>query len=201
MDRVATILRDSTAARHGRPWRVATRALTILAVIAATLAGCYLGFVNYRQDRQLSVGEIRLSISPGHTGSLDVYVPLVDWGVRFEAIRLPARLRVDLRTVDRSALERIADGGSVDLQQVRREARDAIASYLRALIVLVTLCGLGLGTLVALAIRSRAGPSLKVTLGATAATAIALGVALVILLPPRGPIDTPQYYAYGADIP
>ena len=43
--------RSAFAARHGRPWRVATRALTILAVIAATLAGCYLGFVNYRQDR------------------------------------------------------------------------------------------------------------------------------------------------------
>ena len=108
---------------------------------------------------------------------------------------------MDLRTVDRAALQRVADGGSVDLQTVRGEARDAIASYLRALILVVTLCALGLGILVALAVRSRAGPGLKVTIGAAVTTAIALGVALVVLLPPRGAMDTPQYYAYGADIP
>ena len=173
----------------------------VLVVVVATLLGGFLAFVSYRQDRDLSVGGIRLSVSPGHTGSLDIYVPLVDWGARFESIRVPARLRVDLRTVDRAALQRVADGGSVDLQAVRAEARDAIANYLRALILVVTLCALGLGVLVALATRNRAGPSLKVTLGAAATTAIALGIALVVLLPPRGPMDTPQYYAYGADIP
>ena len=78
----------------------------MLAVIAATLAGGYLALVSFRQDRELSIGGIRLSVSPGHTGSLDVYVPLVDWGARFESIRLPARLRVDVRTVDRDALQR-----------------------------------------------------------------------------------------------
>ena len=181
--------------------RDGARVGTVLAVVVATLLGGYLALVSYRQDRELSVGGIRLSVSPGHTGSLDIYVPLVDWGARFESIRAPARLRVDLRTVDRAALQRVADGGSVDLQTVRGEARDAIASYLRALILVVTLCALGLGILVALAVRSRAGPGLKVTIGAAVTTAIALGVALVVLLPPRGAMDTPQYYAYGADIP
>ena len=181
--------------------RDGARVGTVLAVVVATLLGGYLALVSYRQDRELSVGGIRLSVSPGHTGALDIYVPLVDWGARFESIRAPARLRVDLRTVDRAALQRVADGGSVDLQTVRGEARDAIASYLRALILVVTLCALGLGMLVALAVRSRAGPGLKVTIGAAVTTAIALGVALVVLLPPRGEMDTPQYYAYGADIP
>ena len=80
------------------------------------------------------MGEIRLSVSPGHTGALDLYAPLVDWGVRFEAIRLPVRLRVDLRTVDRLVVERVANGEPVDVRAVRSEARDAIAGYLRALI-------------------------------------------------------------------
>jgi predicted phosphodiesterase len=199
---VATSLQHrADAARHGRPWRVATRALTILAVIAATLAGSYLGFVNYRQDRQLSVGEIRLSISPGHTGSLDVYVPLVDWGARFEAIRLPARLRVDLRTVDRSVLQRVAGGDTLDVADVRVEARDAIATYLRELIAVVLLCGLSLGVLTAFAVRHRAGPKLRYTTAAAATTAAGVTVALIVLLPPRGDIDQPQYYAHGADIP
>src|SRR5918998_3744128 len=197
----STLTEPVARAAPARKGRAVLRVAAVLAVVAATLAGGYLAFVSYRQDRELSVGGIRLSVSPGHTGSLDLYVPLVDWGARFESIRLPARLRVDLRTVDRQALERIADGGTVDLDTVRAEARDAIASYLRALILVVTLCALGHGTLVALAVRSRAGPSLKVTLGAATTTAVGVGVALVVLLPPRGPMDTPQYYAYGADIP
>ncbi len=106
--------------RHGRTWRVAARALTVLAVIAATLAGGYLALVSFRQDRELSIGGIRLSVSPGHTGSLDVYVPLVDWGARFESIRLPARLRVDVRTVDRDALQR---GGGRRRRSTSRDVR------------------------------------------------------------------------------
>jgi len=201
---MASTLPDRTSAasvRHTRPWRAAARALPVLAVIAATLAGGYLALVSFRDDRQLSVGEIRLSVSPGHTGSLDVYVPLVDWGARFESIRLPARLRVDVRTVNRDALERVADGGSVDISDVRDEARDAIASYLRTLIAVVAFCGLSLGLLTAFAVRHRAGPRLRFTIAAAAGTTLAIGIGFVVLLPPRGQMDTPQYYAYGADIP
>ena len=187
--------------RHGRPWRAGARALTIAAVIAATLAGGYLALVSYSQERALSVGEIRLSVSPGHRGALDVYVPLVDWGARFEAIRFPVRLRVDLRTVDRASLQRVAGGAKLDVGAVRREARDAIASYLRGLILVVCLCALALGLLTAFAVRNRTGPRLRYTVAATSLTTLALGIALVVLLPPRGEIDTPQYYAYGSDIP
>jgi predicted phosphodiesterase len=173
----------------------------VLAVIVATFAGGYLAFVSFRQDRELSVGGIRLSVSPGHTGSLDVYVPLVDWGARFESIRLPARLRVDLRTVNRDALERVADGGSLDIADVRADARDAIAAYLRTLIGVVGFCALALGLLMAFAVRHRAGPRLRYLVITAVGTTLAIMVALVVFLPPRGEMDEPQYYAYGADIP
>src|ERR671921_864243 len=110
--------------------RRARRVLAVLLVAFATFGGGYLALVTVRQDRELSVGGIRLSVSPGHTGALDVYVPLVDWGARFEAIRLPARLRIDLRTVDRQTVARVANGAPLDVRDVRTEARDAIASYL-----------------------------------------------------------------------
>ena len=162
--------------------------LTIAAVVAATLAGGYLALVSYSQDRALSVGEIRQSVSPGHKGALDVYVPLVDWGARFEAIRLPARLRVDLRTVDRDALQRLADGGALDVADVRGEARDAIASYLRTLIAVV-----GLRARARPADRVRGpppgGPRLRYTRRDRRRTALGHRVALVVLIPPRGEID------------
>jgi len=177
------------------------RLLAVLAVVAATLAGGYLALVSFRQEKELSVGSIRLSVSPGHKGALDLYVPLVDWGARFEAIRLPARLRVDLRTVDRGALETVAQGAPLDVGAVRAEARDAIAGFLRALIAVVCLAGLALGVLTAFAVRHHHSPRLRWTIAASAATTVAIGVALVVLLPPRGEIAKPQYYAYGADIP
>ena len=177
------------------------RVLAVLAVVAATLAGGYLALVSYRQDRQLSVGSIRLSVSPGHKGALDLYVPLVDWGARFESIRLPARLRVDLRTVDRDALLTVAQGAPLDVGAVRGEARDAIAGYLRTLIAIVCLAGFALGVLAAFAVRHHHSPRLRWTIAAAGATAVAAGVALALLLPPRGEIAKPEYYAYGADIP
>jgi len=180
---------------------LARRALAVAAVLLATLAGGYGALATFAQTKELSVGQIRLSVSPGHRGALDVYVPLVDWGARFEAIRLPARLRVDLRTVDRRTVTKVAQGGALDVREVRGEARDAIASYLRALIGVCVLAALALGLLVAFAIRGGAGPRLRFTSAVAVAVALAGGVALLVLLPPRGAIDRPQYYAYGADIP
>ena len=169
--------------------------------MVATLAGSYLALVSFRQDRELSVGAIRLSVSPGHKGALDIYVPLVDWGARFEAIRLPARLRIDLKTVDRDVVKKVAAGGQLDVQTVRKGARDAIATYLRNLILLVFLCGGSLGVLVAFAVRGGATPKLRYTTGTAIVTATLIAIALVTLLPPRGAIDKPQYYAFGPDIP
>ena len=183
------------------PLTHARRALTVLLVLLATLAGGYGALATFAQTKNLSVGEIRLSVSPGHTGALDLYVPLVDWGARFEAIRLPVRLRVDLRTVDRATVTKVAQGGSLDVAAVRDEARDAIASYLKLLIAVTTLAALALGLLVAFAVRGGAGPRLRWTIAAATVTALGIGIALVVLIPPRGEIDRPQYYAHGADIP
>src|SRR3954471_14730731 len=110
------------------------RALSLTLVLVATCAGGYLALVGYHQSRTLSVGEIRMSMSPGHRGALDVYVPLVDWGARFEAIRAPIRLRVDLQTVNRPLATSLAEGRPLNVEQVRAEARDALARYLKTLI-------------------------------------------------------------------
>lgn len=95
----------------------------------------------------------------------------------------------------------MAAGGRVDVAQVRSEARDTIAAFLRALIAVTALCAAALGALTALAVRGGAAPRLRLTITTALATAAGLAVALVVLLPPRGPIDTPQYYAFGSDVP
>jgi predicted phosphodiesterase len=182
--------------------RIARHIAAVVLVVAATWLGGFIALKTYTQTQDLSVGRVQISVEPGHKGALDLYVPLVDWGVRFEdAIRLPVRLHVDLRTVDRDAVARVANGGSFDLQEVRGEARDAIKNYLMNLIGITIAGALALGVLVAFALRARSGPRLRYKIAAAVATAAIVGAALILFLPPRGKISDPQYYAFGPDIP
>ncbi len=103
--RPAARLRRAGAAAGGR-WRRSA---------AASLA-----LATFREDKQLPVATVRLSVQLNEPGALGIYVPLVDWGVRFGAVRLPVQLRVDVRRVDRAAAERIARNRSVDLSRCAR---------------------------------------------------------------------------------
>jgi predicted phosphodiesterase len=76
---------------------------------------------------------------------------------------------------------------------LRKQAHDAIAGYLRLAIAIAILSGVALGALVARVVRGGWIP--------VAATGVLIAVGLVVLLPPRGALDHPQYYAYGPDIP
>jgi predicted phosphodiesterase len=170
-------------------------------VVIAVLGGGLLALATYSAERDLSVGRIELSVQPFHKGALDLYVPLVDWGARFSAVRLPARLSVDVRTVNRQAAQRVAGGQLPDVEAVRQEARDGVASYLRELVLIVFLCGLAAGLVVALAVRGLGAPRLRWLFATAGGTAVAGFLALALLLPPRGEIADPEYYANGPDIP
>jgi predicted phosphodiesterase len=181
--------------------RTVRSAAAVALVVIAVLGGGLLALVTYSAERDLSVGRIELSVEPFHPGALDLYVPLVDWGARFSAVRLPARLKIDVRTVDRDAAERVANGELPDVRAVRHEARDAVASYLRVLLMVVFLCALAAGLVVALAVRGRGVLRLRWLFAAAGGTALAGVLALFLLLPPRGEIADPEYYANGPDIP
>jgi predicted phosphodiesterase len=184
-------------------WAVRTiRSVAAVAlVVIAGLGGGLLALATYSAERDLSVGRIELSVQPFHKGALDLYVPLVDWGARFRAVRFPARLSVDVRTVDREAAQRVAEGELPDVEAVRDEARDAMASYLRVLLLVVFLCALAAGLVVALAVRGHGAPRLRWLFLTAGGTAFAGCLALALLLPPRGEIADPEYYANGPDIP
>jgi hypothetical protein len=175
--------------------------LALALVVLATLAGGLGALSVYRSDRSLSVGTIRLSTDLGHRGSLDIYVPLVDWGVRFPVVRFPARLTTSLRTLDRKRVAEIANGRRPSVEDVRAEARDEIASYVRRLILVVLVASLASGALVSLALPGGSAPRLRVMLIAGGGTGVVLSLALAILLPPRGHLDAPEYYANGSDVP
>jgi len=69
------------------------------------------------------------------------------------------------------------------------------------LLLVVFAAGLAAGLVVALAVRGRAAPRLRWLFAAAGGTALAGCLALALLLPPRGEISDPEYYANGPDIP
>ena len=176
------------------------RAAALLLVSLPTVAATVGAMAVCTLERDLSVGTVRLSTDPGHSGALDIYVPLVDWGVRFDAVRLPARLSLDLRSLNRTAVAEVARGRDPDVEALRDEAEEAIGDYIRLLLAFAALSALALGVLMALALRGRAAP-LRLTLPAVFAWVVVAGLAIMFLLPPRGAIQDPEYYANGPDIP
>lgn len=176
-------------------------ALAVLLVVVATVAGGVLALETFTQERSLSVGRIDLNVDVGHHGALDLYVPLVDWGVRFDTVRLPVRVKVDVRALNRQVLASAAGGDVPAVRGLREEATDALRGYLRELIAVSVLGALLAGILVALALRSgHVAPMRRLLLVALGGAAV-WAVLLVVLLPPRGRLDTPEYYANGPDIP
>ncbi len=176
------------------------RVIAVLLVLLATAGAATGALAVFHVDRDLPVGTVRLSADPGHDGALDIYVPLVDWGVRFDAVRLPARLSIDLRALDRTAVGRVARGSLPEVAELRGDAEGAIESYIRLLVLFAGASSLALGVLVALALRGRAAP-LVLTLPAAAVGSVLCCAAIALLLPPRGPIEKPEYYANGPEIP
>lgn len=180
------------------------RTLAILLIAAAAVTGTVGALSLVQGERRLSVGTVDIGISPFHHGALDVYVPLVDWGARFAGVRLPARLTIEVRSVDRGAAETLARGHKLDVDNVRAEAVDAIESVIKRLLLIGLVAGVALGGLVAAAQRSllpRA--SLRVRWGVLVAVAASVATVAVValLLPPRGRIAEPTYYAHGPDLP
>ena len=90
------------------------------------------------------------------------------------------------------------------MERLRLEARDAIETYIRRLVLLACRAPRSaLGALVALALRGTArGTGCGAMLAcAPAHGALAVAVAVALLLPPREPVENPEYYANGSQIP
>ena len=142
-----------------------------------------------------------MSISPGHRGALDVYVPLVDWGARFEAIRAP--IRHPGRPPDRRPPGRHGPRGGqpLDVKQVREEARERARRLPQAPDRLDR--AVRAGARPAGGVRDpQPGPAAALdAFRSRSSSPSASASRWSVLIPPRGEISDPQYYAHGPDIP
>jgi predicted phosphodiesterase len=181
---------------------VLRKALVTAAVVVATLLGGFGALAVVQTESTLSVGTVRFDVDPFHRGALDIYAPLVDWGVRFGGVRLPVRLKVDVRAVNRDAVVRVAQAGNLDVKAVREEATDAVRRFLIVLLGAMLLAATAFGTLMAFAVRPYSPLRLRALLPIAGGTALVATLLVALLLPPSlSASPKPVYYANGPDIP
>ncbi|MGH3034295.1 MAG: hypothetical protein ACRDON_07020, partial [Gaiellaceae bacterium] len=95
-------------------------------------------------SRPVTLGTVDVRVAPATGGRLDVYVPVVDWGMRARPYDAPVAVELEFRSLDRdAALAALREGGSADasLALTREELRGAVADGLRRAALLVLLGG------------------------------------------------------------
>jgi predicted phosphodiesterase len=156
------------------------------------------------------VGPARMSISTSFAdhGSVDVYVPIVDWGVRAEPYSAPIRMSATLVSVDRRTalrtLQTPYDARS-HLTAVEDQAPTAVREALLRAALLVLLGGLAGGLVGGLVlnavVRRRRTLLLGLAAGLTAAVCAIAVCGLTLRSPDYGVFRQPTFYAHGGDLP
>ena len=107
----------------------------VIACVALALAGSVVALrAATPESRSVTLGTVAVDVVPARSGEVDVYVPVVDWGVRAEPYTAPVAVELEFRSLDRdAALAALRSGGSADasLAGLEGELRDAVSDGLR----------------------------------------------------------------------
>ncbi len=107
----------------------------VFVCVALALAGSVVALrAAAPESRAVTLGTVDVHVVPARSGEVDVYVPVVDWGVRAEPYTAPVAVELEFRSLDRdAALAALRTGGSADasLTGLESELRDAVADGLR----------------------------------------------------------------------
>lgn len=211
---VTTSIRSLRPAIRREIARPRVRASLRLAAITLCLAGFSLAGMGIAlrafSTAIYQVGPARMSISAGFAshGSVDLYVPIVDWGVRAEPYTAPIRMSATLVSVNRQAALRTLqtpDDARAHLTAVEDQAPGAVREALRRAALLVLLGGLAGGLVGGLVLNAivhgRRVLLLGLAAGLTAAACTIAVCALTLRSPDYGVFRQPTFYAHGGDLP
>jgi predicted phosphodiesterase len=160
------------------------------------------------ESREVTLGTVDVRVMPAQSGAVDVYVPVVDWGVRAEPYRAPVAVELEFRSLDRdAALAALRSGGSADasLATLEGELRDAVSDGLRRAALFALLGGVVgglLGGAVAGAVGRRRrwlwmGPATGAAVTLAAIAVAAGGVSRF----DYSALREPTFYAHGEELP
>lgn len=202
-------------------WRVARsrtlswpRVGTALACALVVLAFACVGMVVAERAagpgvRTFALGTAEISATPSVHGGVDIYVPVVDWGVRSDPYRVPLRIGLEFRSLDRdAALEALRSGalGRSELELIGKDLESAVRAELRRSAVIAigggAAGGLVGGLVLVVLRRGRRWLLVGPALGCAAALA-AIGVFALDLSRAdyQRAIDEPTFYARGEELP
>jgi predicted MPP superfamily phosphohydrolase len=158
--------------------------------------------------RSVTLGTVAFGVSPARAGMVDVYVPLVDWGVRAHPYRAPLALELEFRSVERdAALASLRSSGAADanLGLLKAELREVVQrGLLRAAIVVVAgglLSGVLAGALVVAGGRRRRWLAFGTLTGLATALGAVSFFAVGVSRFDYGAFREPTFYAHGAELP
>jgi len=178
-------------------WLLVTLLTTTLVAAGLLLGPRLAGDSTERTD----LGDVSFRLSPSTGGGVEGYVPVTDWGVRFDGPPVPVRLRTELRTLNRDALLRAAEGDRRVIDRTEGQLRDGAVASVRTNLLWslgVTLALLLLACLLARGLKPRWAP-------------LAIGLPLFILavgalgLLTRSWVDdrsygSPTFFASGSEL-
>lgn len=148
---------------------------------------------------ETGAGSVAMRVTPDLPGGGSVYVPVADWGVRFQLFKSPLLLQAEPRTLDRQGALEIAAGNEALLRSAEREIRSgaewALARYFGVVLLLLLLGGWTLW-------RIFPGLGKRFPLYALGGgfTLSLLFVSLALLTYNSGSFSQPSFYARGAEL-
>jgi Calcineurin-like phosphoesterase superfamily domain len=158
-------------------------------------------------SRPVTLGTVDVHVAPARGGQLDVYVPVVDWGLRTRPYRAPVAVELEFRSLDRdAALAAVRSGGSADasLGLLETELRDVVADGLRRAAALALLGGAA-GGLLGGALAAAWGKRRWLLLGPVAGLAVSLAAVSVsgagLSRFDYSALREPTFYANGDELP
>jgi predicted phosphodiesterase len=183
--------------------------LLALACAALSLAGSFVALrATSPTVRSSELGTIAFTAAPSRDARLDVYVPIVDWGVRARPYGVPLAIELQVRTLDReTAAEAVRSGkpAEANIPLLRKELSEVVEHGLMRAAFAALIGGIAggfiAGTLLAAFGRSRhwlaggAGTGLATSLACVAFFAVSL-----THLDPRSYREL-EFYAHGEELP
>lgn len=191
------------------PWGLVRLTAFLLVCVLSALAGAYLLVRAFASTVEpFSLGTVRVRAVPALDGQVDVYVPIVDWGVRASPYGAPMAVEVRFRSLDRDeALDALESGAAAreSLEELRSELADIGRTAIQRSIVLGFVGGVGGGLLggavVGAALRRRRWLAYGAAIGLLVPVAYGGIVLATLRQVDYAAFQEPTFYAHGRELP
>jgi predicted phosphodiesterase len=190
-------------------WRLARSGSLLLVCTAFALASAYLTVRSFASTVEpFSLGTVRASALPAVDGRVDVYVPIVDWGVRASPYEAPVALELRFRSLDRDEAVAVLQSGEVAedrLTAIRSELAEVGRHAILRTLLLGIAGGLGGGLLGGGLVGALLYRRRWLAYGAAVGMLIPLAYGGVVVATLRhvdyAAFEQPTFFAHGRELP